>query len=406
MEHPQRITPLVVLAMVSDDRHVNMIRGVDGHDGHERWHVDLEGGDFVPRTALAADRGVVYAATSEGMAYAFRAQDGNLIWQRRVTYQGQSGPYANLDLRLVAGGGIVALNYARPDLSPTDTRHITVLDGQDGSELWVWRPPQLPPWVQLRRAVHQWNRRERIGHVLLGVDGHGVYLTETYERNPPKSPWIRTILLDRGSGSPRWQTRQAAAANFAGHVGSRTSVALSGDMAYTVGERLSALDASSGRTRWSHLIPSGNGIRPGPLVADTAVLCAAYDARFCVYRTLTGELLWELVGGGLLGMVLMDGAVHVSRGKYQSGRKYPNTFVVEAHDARTGELRWEWPRPDASDEEASSMRADISWRQVGAGGILYVPGPKYLSAVRASDGELLWQLPKTGGLPPLVALVD
>jgi len=39
---------------------------------------------------------------------------------------------------------------------------------------------------------------------------------------------------------------------------------------------------------------------------------------------------------------------------------------------------------------------------VGAGGILYVPGPT-LCAVRASDDEQLWQLP-TGGLPALVAL--
>ena len=99
-------------------------------------------------------------------------------------------------------------------------------------------------------------------------------------------------------------------------------------------------------------------------------------------------------------MVLMDDAVYVSRSKFG------NTFVLEAHDALTGKLRWEWPHANASGEQASPARADISWRLVGAGGILYVPGPTSLCAVRASDGEQLWQLPKAGGLPPLVAEVN
>ena len=266
----------------------------------------------------------------------------------------------------------MALDYVRPDLSPADTdyRCITVLDGQDGSELWVLRPPQLPPWVQLWRLVHHWNRQERIGLVLLGADSRGVYLSETYARHPLKSDWIRTILLDRSSGRRHWRTRQAAAANFAGHWGSRTSVALADNTTYTVGECLSALDAASGRTRWTHPIPSGDWIRPSPLVADASVLCVAYDTRFCVHRTLDGELLWQLVRGGapvpmsgFLGMVLMDGAVYASRWKYQS-------FGVEAHDVLTGELRWEWPRPDADSQKEPLARGDISWRLVGAGGVL------------------------------------
>src|SRR5690242_18613973 len=155
LEQPQSPAPLVVLAMGSD-RHVSVIRGIDGRDGHERWHVDLERGHGVPSKALAADRGVVYAATSEGMVYAVRVQDGELVWQRRVTYRDPFGPSANpVDLRVVAGGGIVALNYVRPDVSPTDTGGITVLDGKDGSELWVWRRPQRPPWVRLWRAWHR-----------------------------------------------------------------------------------------------------------------------------------------------------------------------------------------------------------------------------------------------------------
>jgi hypothetical protein len=97
-------------------------------------------------------------------------------------------------------------------------------------------------------------------------------------------------------------------------------------------------------------------------------------------------------------MVLMDKAVYVSH------RRHQNDFRLEAYDARSGELRWEWPSPVQTDEHASLARGDISWRLVGAGGMLYVPGPTALCAVRAGDGELLWQLPKSGGVRPLVAV--
>ena len=374
-----------------NDPHVGIIRGIDGLNGHERWHFEMEHHEFVPLTALAADGGLVYAATSASLVYALRASDGDLVWQHRVTGRHPYHRYPD-GLRVVAGGGIMAVNYMRPDLSPADTRYITVLDGQDGSELWVWHPPQYPPWVRLWQRWLRSNA-QRAGFVLLGADSHGVYLSQASERRPLKSDRDRTILLNRRSGKPQWRTRQAAIANFAGHRGSRTSVSLADDTAYTVGERLSALDTSNGRTRWSRPIPSDAGIRPGPLVADESVLCAAYDTRFCVYRVRDGELLWQLDAGSFLGMVLMNDAVYVSR-----------SHRLEAHDALTGELRWEWPRPDASGESKSPVRGDISWRLVGAGGILYVPGPTSLCAVRASDGEQLWQLPKAGGLPPLVAV--
>src|SRR6476661_5762296 len=75
---------LVVLAQVND-RHGSTIRGIDGHDGHERWRFETERDHFVPINALAADSGVVYAATVEGLVYALSASDGHLVWQHRVT---------------------------------------------------------------------------------------------------------------------------------------------------------------------------------------------------------------------------------------------------------------------------------------------------------------------------------
>jgi outer membrane protein assembly factor BamB len=412
MQQSPQSAPLLVIGWVIEQhgqdgpgRNYQGVCGIDGRDGHERWRVELERGNVVPPNGLAADQGLVYAATIEGIVYAMRAGDGGLVWQRRVTHRHPTYP-PQVDLRAMAGGGILAVDYARPDLPPSDRRRITVLDGRDGSELWIPYLPHASPWGLARRLFLGWNVRERAGGVLLGADTNGVYVTEVIDRSPLQPDQVRTVLLDRSSGRRRWSTRQAAATNAAGHWGSRTTLAPAGGTAYTVGKRLAALDTSSGKTRWSRPIPSGDGLRPGPLIANETVLCAAYDSCFCVYRTLDGELLWQLVRGGapvpmsaFLGMVLMDGAIYVSRWKYQS-------FGVEAHDTLTGDLRWEWPRPDASSQKEPLARADISWRLVGAEGVLYVPGPTSLCAVRASDGELLWQLPKAGGLPALVALAN
>jgi outer membrane protein assembly factor BamB len=78
--------------------------------------------------------------------------------------------------------------------------------------------------------------------------------------------------------------------------------------------------------------------------------------------------------------------------------------MLEARDALTGELRWEWPRADSIRRGESPVLGDLSWRVVGARGILYVPGYTTLYGVRASDGEQLWDLPNAGDLSPLVAL--
>jgi hypothetical protein len=153
-------------------------------------------------------------------------------------------------------------------------------------------------------------------------------------------------------------------------------------------------------------VPSGDGIRLGPLVANETVLCTAYDALFQVHRAGDGALLWQLVPqvergyfGGFLGMVLLEDGVYVGH-----RTSNPASFVVEAHDILTGALRWEWPHLEANGQQQQlPARADISWRLVGAAGIVYVPGPTTITAVRASDGEQLWQWPR-GGLPALVAL--
>lgn len=401
---PRSVAPLVVLETVDTDRHARVICGVDGRDGHERWRFVMERDHVVPSNGLATDGNVVYAATTAGWVYALRTEDGSLLWQHDIAQQSLPPRYM-LELRLVVGGGIVAVDYIRPDLPASIGRCITALDGQDGSEQWVTHGPQtvFPGMYLPSRLRRPW----QAGLNLLGADGTGAYASAMIDRGPHRPDWQRTLLLDRQTGRRRWSSRQAqaAAVNFAGHWGCRTTVAAAGGATFTLGERLSALDTASGRVRWSRPVPSGKGIRLGPLVANETVLCAAYDGLFQVHRTGDGALLWQLVPevecgyfGGFLGMVLLGDGVYIGHHADNQGH-----FAVEARDARAGALRWEWPRVEPSGQQQVPARADISWRLVGAAGMLYVPGPTTLTAVRASDGEQLWQWPR-GGLPALVAL--
>jgi hypothetical protein len=214
-------TPLAAVGMVTPER-VFVVCGIDGHDGHERWRFLLEHDQAVPSNALAADNGLVYAATTKGLVYALRADDGGLAWQRQVTTLPRYPP--PIDLRMVAGGGIVGVDYARPDIAPTDSRRITVLDSRDGTPRWVVHPAVISPWLRMWRLLRLSTMEEQAGFVLLAADSKGVYVTETFDRSHPHPDLRRTVLLDSRTGRRRWSTLRAAAGNFAGHWSSRTSL--------------------------------------------------------------------------------------------------------------------------------------------------------------------------------------
>jgi outer membrane protein assembly factor BamB len=356
---PRSVVPFLVLETADTDRHARVILGLDGLDGRERWRFVMERDHVISPNGLATNGDVVYAATTAGWVYALRIDDGSLVWQHDVAHQ-PLPPRSTMDSRLVAGGGIVAVDYIRPDLPASTGRCITALDGQDGSERWVAHGLQtvFPGMLLPSRFRRPW----QAGINLLGADGTGVYVSAMIDRASHRPDWQRTILLDRQTGRRRWSTRQAAAFNFAGHWGSRTTVAAAGGLTFTLGKHLSALDTASGRVRWSQPVPSGDGIRIGPLVANETVLCAAHDGLFQVHRAGDGALLRQLVPqvergnrGGFLGMVLLGDGVYV--GHHADN---PGSFMVEAHDANTGALRWEWPRLEASRRQQHPLHEGIS----------------------------------------------
>lgn len=381
-----------------------IVHAVDGGDGSTRWQFDALSNHPFFWSSLATDRGAVYAAAGDGLVFALRLEDGSLLWQQQLPYAGPPvGRRFDMDVHVVAGGGVVAVSMHRQDSRGADARSITVLEGATGAQRWVYTP-RMPPWKRLLRALSPLTSYfpDPIGVTLLAVDATGVYVT-TSSQQAGKAPTCVTSALDLARGRQRWRTRRAAAQAQFPSKSNRTSLAMAGRMVYTLDTHLSALEASTGRMRWQR--PAPPAARSGVLAADATVVCAACESHFAVYRAHDGAPLWQLDRreemGPFLGMALMDETVYVSGG---TGAPR-DSFTIEARNAVTGTLRWTWPAPTARGQEQEEVpaRPDLSWRFVGGEGMLYVPGPGSLCAVRASDGIQLWQ--RAGrGLPALVAV--
>ncbi|MGZ3584126.1 MAG: outer membrane protein assembly factor BamB family protein [Ktedonobacterales bacterium] len=394
--------PLVILGTGDGS-----VRALDGRDGSTRWQFAAGSNHPFFRFALATDRGSVYAAAGDGLVVALRLDDGSLLWQHELPYAGPPvGHRFDMDVRVMAGGGVVAVSMGRQDTRRPNMRSITVLDGATGAQRWVFTP-RSPAWRRLQRALGPLTGYfpDPVGATLLAVDATGVYVT-TSSQTGGKAPTCVTVVRDLRRGRQRWRTRRAAAQIQFPSGSSRTSLTVAGGVIYTLDTHLSALEASTGRIRWQRPAPPAS--RTGVLSADAAVVCAACDSLFAVYWARDGAALWQLDrrdgNGPFLGMALMGETVYVSGG--DSTRR--DGFTLEARDAVTGTLRWTWPAPSAleqgQEQEEFPARGDLSSRFVGAGGMLYVPGPDTLCAVRASDGAQLWQRQSGSAFPALVAV--
>lgn len=387
------IPPLLILG--SGD---GVVRALHGKDGTVRWEYPLGFPLLGPKLAIAP--GVVYVAAGFGHVYALDLDDGHLLWQRHLAPLPER-PRLDEGARIVAGGGIVAINFARGDRPPPCERYITALDGRDGTERWV---AGLPLSAVLRHYVRLPGRLPwRVGVSLLGADDHHVYATISVARAGARPDWEQTVALDTRHGRRRWGTWRAAAHHWL-NLGNRTPLGVADDAVYTVGTRVSGLAARSGRRRWQRPTPSLNHRRM--LAAGHEVVCVAGGDVFVAYRARDGERLWQMETGGeppsLHGMeslVLMEPTVYI--GGIADGRRSDDSFGIVARDTLTGAARWEWPAPDQTER---LVRVDLSWRFVGADGFLYVPGPKTTSAIRASDGQHLWTRSGPGGIPALIAV--
>jgi outer membrane protein assembly factor BamB len=236
-------------------------------------------------------------------------------------------------LALIAGAVALPLS-AEPWLAWRGPRH-------DGS---VRAPGLATAWQQGRLEV-AWRREVGAGYSALAVDERAVYTMDS------RAGREHVLALAVADGRELWRVETGASpTDVYGGLGPRVMPVLAAGELYTVTGlgRLIALDARSGKLRWSFDLRAQLGARrPAEGFAGSPLV--------------VGERLWLIVGG-------------------EGGR------AVAAFERTTGKVLW------TAGSDRPSYSSPVPWSFEGTDQILFLTGSK-LIATSAADGKLLWEHP-------------
>jgi outer membrane protein assembly factor BamB len=257
---------LYVGAREQDGERRPLLLAIEAATGQERWRVPLTAAErhdewLIP---LAAG-GVVYAAATDGHAYALDAATGEQRW--RVAVGNASFPQPAL-----ADGLLVLLHE----------EGMLALDAATGQERWRGGPA---------------------GSMSHALDGGQVYAVgggaTAFEGGTLHA-------LDAATGVERW--------SFAGASGiALGELAVAGDTVYVAGLlEFSALDAETGEIRWQ--VEGVIGYRSPAVVGD--VLYVPYGSDFYAHDAATGAETWAARDWG----EPIDGAAAISGPTVVGGR--------------------------------------------------------------------------------------
>ena len=163
-----------------------------------------------------------------------------------------------------------------------------------------------------------------------------------------------------------------------------------GDSLYLIAnDQLMALDARTRAVLWAD--SHDEFYAYSAPVYDNGVVYAANDALFA-FNATTGALLWRTAMSETIGadVILDQGVLYATLEGEQNG-----TGRVSAVRASDGKLLWTY-----------DTHEDNLWSApVAAGGVIYVASDDYAYALRAGDGALLWrfQTYQSSGRPGLAA---
>ncbi|WP_336209185.1 outer membrane protein assembly factor BamB family protein [Nonomuraea sp. LPB2021202275-12-8] len=169
--------------------------------------------------------------------------------------------------------------------------------------------------------------------------------------------------LDARTGAARWIVRTGGSIM-------RSPAVVKGAVYAESGGKIVALDAASGRRRWSRTIRAGRG----PVVADGVLYAIDEDSEVVALGAARGKELWRFRPDGsalntdpvVAGSVVLLGSDH---------------GVVYGVDASSGEQRWRLPAGDSEDRVHLAV----------AGGVVYAANESgKVHALDAATGKVRW----------------
>jgi outer membrane protein assembly factor BamB len=201
--------------------------------------------------------------------------------------------------------------------------------------------------------------------------------------------------LDARTGKLLWNVDAAGA----------TGLATAGDVVYAATAiktnltgGITALSTGTGELLWTFDFPANVDIQTGVAVVGNFVYTTTTHGEIYALNATTGDMLWRFANPSVEfrnGLLVTDGVVYASSAGTSTGTSNP---VLYALQAGTGRMLWQHSLG------ASPYGATID----AAGGVIFAgivrvanspsPGAGELSALNAATGQLLWQVPVTGGM--------
>jgi outer membrane protein assembly factor BamB len=288
------------------------LHAVSAKTGDELWRLSTEPGDGIFTTAAVVD-GVVYAGSYYGTVIAADAVTGRERWRFTADAAIYSSPAVVAGVVYVGdnAGTLYALDAATGDprwrFAPDEPweRYVNgspaVVDGTVYVVSGVRRPGKTS-WLHALDAATGHERWHVAGHA-----GDDLYGTPAVATGVVYVSSLAGILyaVDAGDGHARWQ--------FAPGAASMTYPAVVDGVVYLGTDRdLHALDATSGRERWSHALSRSAAVGTSPTVADGVVYAADANGWEYAIGAATGDERWHLdLGGPITSAAIVDGVVFV-----------------------------------------------------------------------------------------------
>jgi outer membrane protein assembly factor BamB len=358
--------------------------------------------------SLSVVDGICYANAPNGVVTAFRVRDGVLIWRHVGEAKGE-------ELATVVDGIIYLFPILRFDSHVTAVT-VKALHASDGTSLWSRTlPTDAPAFFQLtvvNRVVYVMSAFERIdalrasdGTLLWHYTSHSPFVSLPTVANG--MVYAGTIdghlyALRASDGSPLWTYTALTPAQPLPPIVVDGIVYLNFQ-----GGGMDVLRAKTGVLLWRYTphVPALN-LSPLLLVADGVVYVSTQDGRLFALRASDGFKIWSVLshpGDNLYLMNVTAGVVFVAAEFSGS---------VDALHASSGSVIWRHVAKAGESVPITVVQGVVYLTQYTIGANIVAN----ITALRASDGKLLWSytphtsyrqlLPVVGNDIVLIALQD
>jgi outer membrane protein assembly factor BamB len=265
----------------------------------------VEQASAILQSPSIAAGGLVYITGTDGQITAYRASNGGVVWSRRLTQNGFSSP-------TVVGNVVYA---------GASDHYLYTLDASTGVTLSRWKaggPLIFTPVVvdgvayftshdsspnpngyfayalRLADGVTLWHvpvsgNALAVGNGIVYVGGNAPAIT----------------ALNANTGATLWRDPLPP-----GGVIGATAPVVAGNLVYVGGDGVYALDAVSGKQRWTY--PAGQ-VFAAPVVANGVLYVGSADGAVLSLNAVTGSPRWTFATGGQIesSLAVAGGVVYV-----------------------------------------------------------------------------------------------